>query len=67
MARKVVIDEIVLLNLLTQVRRAQGKLWQVKGGRELINEIDDAIYIIGKQANEYQPDMIETFLREVSQ
>lgn len=67
MPRHIVVDEYTLLNLLKQVRRAQGKLHQVKNGQELINEIDHAIYCIGKEANEYQPDLIEVFLRQLSE
>lgn len=36
----ILVDERQFLHLLEQVRKAQGKLYQVKGGRELIDEID---------------------------
>lgn len=61
----VVINEETLLYLLREVRRAQGKLHQVKNGQQLIYDIDYAIYTIGNEANEFQPELVEEFVRKV--
>ena len=38
-----IVDEQILLHLFHYVRKAQGKLHQVKGGRELIDELEWAM------------------------
>lgn len=42
----VILDEQLFQHLLLQVRKAQGKLYQVKGGRELADELEWSIKVI---------------------
>lgn len=47
---KIIIDRAMFEHLMIQVRKAQGKLYQVKGGRELASEIDWIMKMIDKTA-----------------
>lgn len=66
-----IIDERHFRNLLLQVRKAQGKLHQVKGGREIIDELNwiiRAIELTSYEDAETQMRklMIEQYLHQLN-
>lgn len=60
----IILDERLMQHLLHQVRKAQGKLYQVKGGRELVEELNWAIRAIELTSYEQAPQMLDKLIDE---
>lgn len=60
----VILDEQLFQHLLLQVRKAQGKLYQVKGGRELADELDWSIKVIDLTSYGQGDHMLERLMDE---
>lgn len=60
----IIVDEQIFQHLLLQVRKAQGKLYQVKGGRELADELEWSIKAINLTSYDQAPQMLDRLMDE---